>query len=94
MGLAVMPSVEVVGVYELPEARQPCHLIALIVRDSQGFDLGAFTQADPDQPRSDWQAPYNEQARDASGESALYALPRLWSTAADSLRASSAAIAN
>jgi hypothetical protein len=48
-------TVEVIGVYPVSEAREPVHLIELVVRDSPGFDPGEFVQPEPDQPEENWQ---------------------------------------
>jgi hypothetical protein len=63
-----MASVEVVGVYPV-DAPEPCHLVELVVRGSDGrFDVGSFTQPDEHRPKSDWQVPYAEKLLDSSGE--------------------------
>jgi hypothetical protein len=66
-----MVGVEVVGVYPVPEAPEPCHLIEVVVRGSPGFDPGDFTQSDPDQPRDNWQTAYDERVVSESGDSPL-----------------------
>jgi hypothetical protein len=67
-----VPTVEVVGVYPVVAA-EPCHLVELIVRDSDGpFDVGAITQADPAHPRSEWQVPYDEKLLTSNGDDVLH----------------------
>ena len=61
------PEVDVVGVYPVDEAPEPCHLIEMIVV-SDAFDIGDITQAVEDQPRSNWQVPWDEQLLDGAGE--------------------------
>ncbi len=69
--VAVVASVEVIGVYPVPEAPEPIHLIEIVVRDSSGFDPAEFVQPDPTQPEENWQVAYDERALDASGNSAI-----------------------
>lgn len=62
-----VPSVDVVGVHAV-DAPEPCHLVELFVRSSEGrFDLSQFTQRDDIRPPSDWQVPYAETLLDPSG---------------------------
>src|SRR3954454_18394945 len=56
--VAGMASVEVIGVYTMPEAPEPCHLIEIVVRDSSGFDVAKFVQPDPTQSEENWQVAY------------------------------------
>lgn len=66
------PTVEVVGIYPV-EAAEPCHLVELVVRGSDGrFDPAGFTPALPDQPRSEWQVPYAEKVLDHDGRQVLW----------------------
>ncbi|HEV2968717.1 MAG TPA: hypothetical protein VGY55_01935, partial [Pirellulales bacterium] len=61
------PVIEIIGVYPV-KAPEPCHLIELWVRNSQtGIDVGMFTQPMRSQPRSNWQAAYDEKMLDSSG---------------------------
>jgi hypothetical protein len=77
-----VPSVEVVGVYAV-DAPESCHLIEVIVRDSDGrFDLGGFTQRDDLLPRSDWQVAYAEKLLDPLGEAVVW---DLWDGPGDDL---------
>lgn len=64
-----MPSsIEVVGVYDVPEAPDAL-LIEVIAQDSpEELDVGAFTQEGPGQPQDSWQAPWMERWLDESGE--------------------------
>ncbi len=64
-------SLEVLGVYPVPEAPEPCHLVEVSVRDSPGFDPSLFRQEDPDQPESNWQVAYDERALNAAGDAAV-----------------------
>jgi hypothetical protein len=66
-----MSSVEVVGVYAVPEAPEPCHLVEVVVRDSPGFDPAEFVQPDPDQPKENWQTAYDERALNENGDRTL-----------------------
>jgi hypothetical protein len=66
-----MPAVEVVGVYPVPEAPEPCDLVEVVVRDSQGFDPAQFVQPDPAQPEHNWQVAYDERALSASGDTPI-----------------------
>ena len=63
-----MTAVEVVGIYPVLEAPEPCHLVEVIVRDSPGFDIGAFQQEQPGQPPDNWQAPWDERILNAEGD--------------------------
>ena len=53
-------AVEVVGVYPVKEALEPCHLVEITVTDSPGFELSEFRQEDPGQPQENWQVAYEE----------------------------------
>ena len=61
--------VEVVGVYPVPEAPEPCHLVEVIVTDAPELDVGEFTQETPRQPPENWQAPWDERFLNAHGDS-------------------------
>jgi hypothetical protein len=61
-------SVDVVGVYPVPEASEPVHLIELLVLDSPGFDPAKFVQPDLDEPEENWQVAYDERALNESGD--------------------------
>jgi hypothetical protein len=57
-----------VGVYPVPEAEEPCHLIDVVVRDASGpIALSDFTQEIPGQPRENWQVPYDDRILDDTG---------------------------
>jgi hypothetical protein len=58
--------VEVVGVYDVPEAPEPCHLIEIVV--PIGADMRDITQADPDLPQSHWQVPWDERVLERSDD--------------------------
>jgi hypothetical protein len=65
-----MPSaVEVIGVYEVPSARDALLIEIAAAAPPADLDVGAFTQEEPGQPRDNWQAPWMEQWLDESGES-------------------------
>ena len=51
-------AVEVVGVYEVPDAPD-AHLIELrSPTPPEDLDVGEFTQEEPGQPRENWQTPW------------------------------------
>ena len=59
--------IEVVGVYAV-RAEEPCHLIEIEVSDcTSQIDFLQFTQPLDDQPRDNWQVPYDEAFLDAEG---------------------------
>jgi hypothetical protein len=60
--------VEVLGVYAVPEAREPCQLIEVAVTDAFEFDVGDFTQETPGQPRDNWQVPWDERFLNGAGD--------------------------
>jgi hypothetical protein len=61
-------TVEVIGVHPVV-AEEPVHLIEVVVRNSAGpFELVAFWQENPTQPKSNWQVCYDEQVLDKTGE--------------------------
>jgi hypothetical protein len=49
----------VIGIHPLA-ADEPVHLIELEIDDGSEFDFGDVTQELPGQPRSNWQAAYDE----------------------------------
>lgn len=59
----------VIGVYEVADTEEPCHLIELTVSGTGTFDVGTITQPDPAAPESDWQVPYGEYLLDLTGAS-------------------------
>lgn len=59
----------VIGVYEVADTEEPCHLIELTVSGTGTFDVGTITQSDPAAPESDWQMPYDEYLLDVTGAS-------------------------
>ena len=62
---------EVLGIYPV-EAEEPCHLIELIVHESNGpFDTGLFCQEDPNLERANWQVAYDEKVLDWAGTAIL-----------------------
>src|SRR5437870_5751044 len=60
--------VEIIGVYQVPDAPEPCYLVEVAVTDSPAFDVGEFTQADPGEPRESWQVPYDERVLNSEGD--------------------------
>lgn len=68
----MVPSVEVVGVYEV-EADEPCCLVELIVHDVEGpFDIGTITQEDGAVAASERQVPYAEKLLDVRGDAVVH----------------------
>ena len=68
---AMADSVEVVGVYEVPDAPD-AHLVEVrSATPPDALDVGEFTQEQPEQPHEDWQAPWMERWLDPSGEQVL-----------------------
>lgn len=64
---------KIIGVHAV-EADQPVHLIDLLVEgDMDGFDIGEITQETPGQPKSNWQAPYDERVIEESKQSTRFA---------------------
>jgi hypothetical protein len=61
--------VEVIGVYPVDEAHEPCHLIELLVEGEGAFEVGAITQPHPTRPKSDWQVAYDEYRLTPEGDS-------------------------
>ena len=66
-----MATVEVIGDYLVPGAPEPVHLVEVVVRDSPGFDPGAFVQPDPARPEENWQTAYDERALNESGDAPI-----------------------
>jgi hypothetical protein len=60
--------IEVVGVYEIPDAPHAVLIEIAVDTRPDDLDLGAFTQEEPGQPRENWQAPWMEQWLNESGE--------------------------
>ena len=58
---------EVIGVYAVPEADEPCYLVEMVVPVGD-FDMGDITQADANAPESDWQVPWDEQVLEEADE--------------------------
>ncbi len=54
--------VRVVGIHRISTTQEPVHLVEIEIDGSpDGFDCGEITQETPGQPRSNWQAVYDEQ---------------------------------
>jgi hypothetical protein len=65
--------VKIIGVHPV-EADEPVHLIELLIEgDVVGFDIGEVTQEVADQPRSNWQAPYDDRVLEKSEQRTRYA---------------------
>jgi hypothetical protein len=63
----------IIGVHPV-EANEPVHLIELLVEgDADTFDIGEVTQEVADQPKSNWQAPYDERVVGESDGKIRYA---------------------
>lgn len=69
--------VEIVGVYPVPNAPEPCYLLEVRIIDSPGFDIREFTQDVPGQPERNWQVPYDERVLSAGGDEIV---PTRWPT--------------
>ena len=55
-----MMRIEVLGIYPI-EAREPCALVEVVIRDDDDqIDLAEVTQEVAEQPRANWQVPYDE----------------------------------
>jgi hypothetical protein len=56
----MMNRIRVIGIHAIP-AEEPVHLVEVeIAGDASDFDFGEITQEVPGQPRSNWQAVYDE----------------------------------
>ena len=63
----------IIGVHPV-EADEPVHLVELLVDgDADDFDIGEVTQEVAGQPKSNWQAPYDERVLDESDGKIRYA---------------------
>jgi len=66
-----MPSIRIVGVYKV-KAAEPCHLVEMEVTGLSGqLDLYGITQELTNQPRLNWQVPYDEQYLSMNGKGPL-----------------------
>lgn len=64
---------KIVGVHPV-EADEPVHLIELLVAgDADDFEIGEVTQEVAGQPKSNWQAPYDERVLEESDGIIRYA---------------------
>lgn len=70
--------IEIIGVYPVDEAQEPCHLIELQITEHSGpIDVGAFTQEWPGKPKSSWQVAWDERVLNPEGtEDQLGKFPR------------------
>lgn len=64
-------SIEVVGVYETPDASDAYLVEVRSPSAPEDLDLGEFTQEEPGEARENWQAPWMERWLDSSGERVL-----------------------
>ena len=63
----------IIGVHAV-ESDEPVHLIELLVEgDMDDFDIGEVTQEVLGQPKSNWQAPYDERVIEESTQKARFA---------------------
>jgi hypothetical protein len=61
------PTVEVLGVHPV-KAREPCHLVEIVIRNNVGkFDQADFTQVWPGKDRSSWQVAYDATFLESDG---------------------------
>ena len=67
-----MTSAKVIGVYPVPEADTPCHLVEIVISGGTGvFDIGGISQEVRGQPTENWQVPYAERIVSADGQEIL-----------------------
>jgi hypothetical protein len=62
---------QIYGVYEVPEAEEPCYLVELEVI-SGGWRIADITQEEPGQPRENWQSPWDLYVLTDAGEVYLH----------------------
>lgn len=68
-----MATAKIIGVHPI-EADEPVHLVELLVEgDVDAFDIGEVTQEVAGQPKSNWQAPYDERVLEESEGKVRYA---------------------
>ena len=66
-----MHKVDIVGVYPV-RGPEPCHLIELVIHDSEGeINIADFTQEVAGEPRDNWQVPYMENILNSDGTAIL-----------------------
>lgn len=66
------PRLEVIGVHPVEGTARPCHLVEVIVRDSDGdFAIFDITQQRPGLKQVEWQIPHCARLLDAAGERVL-----------------------
>jgi hypothetical protein len=77
-------TVEILGLHPV-QANEPVHLLEIMVRNSDGvFDIDQFTQEISDEPKDNWQVPYDEKILNANGDGILadgfetQNIPELW----------------
>ena len=65
--------VKILGVHSI-KADEPVHLVELLVEgDADAFDIGEVTQEVSGQPKSNWQAPYDDRVIEESDGAIRYA---------------------
>jgi hypothetical protein len=64
-------SVEVIGVYPVEEAEEPCHQIEMVIRGSPGFDPGELTQEIPGRRKAYWQVAFHEHVLTPDGQTVI-----------------------
>jgi len=70
---AMATQAKIIGVHPI-ESDEPVHLIELLVEgDADAFDIGEVTQEVAGQPKSNWQAPYDERMLEESEGKVRYA---------------------
>jgi hypothetical protein len=62
---------EILGVYPVDGAEEPCHLLEWKISGHHGpFDVASLRQPNPGQPEANWQAPYDEHLLSPDGRAA------------------------
>lgn len=61
-------SFQILGVHPVDTAKEPCHLIEVLVSAGADVDWGQVTQEVAGQPSLNWQAPWDEQSIGDSAE--------------------------
>src|SRR6266571_4799319 len=70
---AMATQAKIIGVHPI-KADEPVHLIELCIEgDVDAFDIGEVTQEVAGQPKSNWQAPYDERVLEESDGKTRYA---------------------
>lgn len=69
--MRVNGSVDVVGVYSVPENKEVSLVEMLVHARPSDIDVSRFTQEAPSQPRDNWQVAYDEHYLNGEGDSLL-----------------------